>query len=100
MFGIEAHPATTRPGLWNGLLSARFPLVVSQSFAFLSRPAARAVMERKQNQMLSARDRAASQVEGLSEALDELMSGRFAMGEHQANVLVYGDDLGVLADNL
>ena len=100
MFGIKEYPATTRPGLWNGLLSARFPLVASQSFAFLSKPAARAVMERKQNQMLSARDRAASQVEGLSEALDELMSGRFAMGDHQANLLVYGDDPRQLADNL
>ena len=100
MFGIKEYPATTRPGLWNGLLSARFPLVASQSFAFLSKPAARAVMERKQNQMLSARDRAASQVEGLNEALDELMSGRFAMGDHQANLLVYGDDPRELADNL
>jgi type IV secretion system protein VirB4 len=100
MFGIKEYPATTRPGLWNGLLSARFPLVASQSFAFLSKPAARAVMERKQNQMVSARDRAASQVEGLNEALDELMSGRFAMGDHQANLLVYGDDPRQLADNL
>ena len=100
MFGIKEYPATTRPGLWNGLLSARFPLVASQSFAFLSKPAARAVMERKQNQMLSARDRAASQVEGLNEALDELMSGRFAMGDHQANLLVYGGDPRQLADNL
>ena len=100
MFGIKEYPATTRPGLWNSLLSARFPLIASQSFAFLSKTAARAVMERKQNQMLSARDRAASQVEGLSEALDELMSGRFAMGDHQASVLVYGDDPRQLADNL
>jgi len=85
MFGVKEDPATTRPGLWNGLLSARFPLVASQSFTFLSKPAARAVMERKQNQMLSARDRAASQVASLNDALDELMSGRFAMGDHQAN---------------
>jgi len=100
MFGIKEYPATTRPGVWNALLSARFPLVASQSFSFLSKPAGRAVMERKQNQMLSARDRAASQVSGLSDALDELMSGRFAMGDHQANLLVYGDDPRQLADNL
>ena len=94
LFGIKEYPATTRPGLWNGLLSARFPLIVSQSFSFLSKAAARAVMERKQNQMLSARDRATSQVAGLSEALDDLMSNRFAMGDHQASLLVYGDTPG------
>jgi len=100
IFGVKEYPATTRPGLWNGLLSARFPFVASQSFSFLSKAAARAVMERKQNQMLSARDRAASQIEGLGDALDDLMSGRFAMGDHQASLLVYGDDPRSLADNL
>ncbi|MBK1976169.1 VirB4 family type IV secretion/conjugal transfer ATPase [Brevundimonas diminuta] len=100
LFGIKEYPATTRPGLWNGLLSARFPFVASQSFTFLSKAAARAVMERKQNQMLSARDRAASQVAGLGDALDDLMSNRFALGDHQASVLVYGDDPRSLADHL
>ena len=100
MLGIKEYPATTRPGLWNGLLSARFAFVASQSFAFLSKAAARAVLERKQNQMLSARDRAASQLSGLSDALDDLMSNRFAMGDHQASVLVYGEDPQRLGDNL
>jgi type IV secretion system protein VirB4 len=100
MFGVKEYPAVTRPGLWNGLLSARFAFVASQSFTFLSKSAARAVMERKQNQMLSARDRAASQIAGLSDALDDLMSNRFAMGDHQASVLVYGDDPRQLSDNL
>jgi type IV secretion system protein VirB4 len=50
ILGIKEYPALTRPGLWNGLLAARFPLVAAQSFSFLSKAAARAVMERKQNQ--------------------------------------------------
>jgi len=100
IFGVKEYPAVTRPGIWNGLLSARFAFVASQSFSFLSKAAARAVMERKQNQMLSARDRAASQIAGLGDALDDLMSNRFAMGDHQASVLIYGDDPRQLADNL
>lgn len=100
MFGIKEYPATTRPGLWNGLLSAPFPLTASQSFTFLSKPAARAVMERKQNQMLSARDRAASQIAGLGEALDDLVSNRFVMGDHQAGVLVFGDTPAQLSEHL
>jgi len=100
MLAIKEYPAATRPGLWDGLLDARFAFVVSQSFAFLSKPAARAVMERKQNQMVSARDRAASQIDGLSEALDDLVSNRFVMGEHHASILVQGDDPAPLADHL
>ena len=100
LFGIKDYPATTRPGLWNGLLSAPFPLVVSQSFSFLSKTAAQAVMTRKQNQMLSARDRAASQVDDLDTALDDLMSNRFVMGEHQASVMVYGETPRALTDHM
>nr|WP_314433995.1 VirB4 family type IV secretion/conjugal transfer ATPase [uncultured Brevundimonas sp.] len=100
VLAIKEYPATTRPGLWDGLLTAPFGFVASQSFAFLSKPAARAVMERKQNQMVSVRDRAASQVEGLDAALDDLVSNRFVMGEHQASVLVLGDTLPALADHL
>ena len=86
VLGVKEYPAVTRPGVWNGLLSARFGFIASQSFAFLSKAAARAVMERKQNQLLSSRDRAASQIAGLSDALDDLASNRFAMGDHQASV--------------
>jgi type IV secretion system protein VirB4 len=100
LFGIKEYPAATRPGLWDGLLSAPFPLVAAQSFSFLSKTAAQALMSRKQNQMLSARDRAASQIEALDTALDELMSNRFVMGDHQASVLVYGDSPRALADHL
>lgn len=91
VLAIKEYPATTRPGLWDDLLSVRFGFVISQSFAFLSKASARAVMERKQNQMVSARDRAASQITGLSDALDDLVSNRFVMGEHQASILVHGD---------
>ena len=100
LFGIKEYPATTRPGLWDGLLSAPYPLVASQSFSFLSKTAARAVMTRKQNQMLSAGDRAASQISDLDTALDDLMSNRFVMGDHQASVLVYGESPRALAEHM
>jgi type IV secretion system protein VirB4 len=100
VLGVKEYPATTRPGMWDELLSARFGFVASQSFTFLSKASARAIMERKQNQMLSARDRAASQIDGLSAALDDLTSNRFVMGDHQASFLVFGAAPRDLADNL
>jgi type IV secretion system protein VirB4 len=100
LLGVKEYPARTCPGLWDGLLSAPFPLIAAQSFAFLSKTAARAVMERKQNQLVSARDRAASQVDDLDAALDELISNRFVMGEHQASVLVYGDTPTALGERM
>ena len=101
ILGIKEYPARTRPGLWDALLSAPFPFVEAQSFAFLSKTAAEGVMARKQNQLLSARDHAASQIDSLDAALDDLTSNhRFAMGEHQASVAVYGEDRAALAEHL
>jgi type IV secretion system protein VirB4 len=47
MFGIKEYPASTRPGLLNALLSAPFELIVTQSFAFLSKADAKTVLTRK-----------------------------------------------------
>lgn len=100
ILAVKEYPASTRPGLWDALLTAPFGFVASQSFVFLSKPAARAVLERKQNQMVSARDRAASQVQGLDAALDDLESNRFVMGEHQASLLVLAESPATLASCL
>lgn len=100
IFGIKEYPATTRPGLWDGLLKAPYPFVATQSFAFLSKASARAIMERKQNLLIRSNDRALSQVDGLDEAIDDLVSNRFVMGEHQLSLLVYGASTKDLADNM
>lgn len=91
LFGLKEYPASTKPGLLNGLLSAPFELVVSQSFSCLSKADAKTVMTRKQNQLLSANDPAASQIVGLADALDDLESNRFVMGDHHLSVLVKAD---------
>lgn len=93
MLGIKEYPATTKPGLWNDLLKVNFPFVCSQSFTFMSKSAARSIMERKQNQMTQSKDRAGSQVAAIDDALDDLVSNRFVMGEHQFSLLVYGQTL-------
>ncbi|MBM3579029.1 MAG: VirB4 family type IV secretion/conjugal transfer ATPase [Alphaproteobacteria bacterium] len=100
MFGIKEYPASTKPGLLNGLLSLPFELVLTQSFAFLSKADAKTVLTRKQNQLVSARDPAASQIEELSDALDDLESNRFALGDHHLSALVYAETPRQLAEHM
>lgn len=100
ILGIKEYPAATRPGLWDGLLKAPYPFVATQSFAFLSKASARAIMERKQNLLIRSNDRASSQVDALDDAIDDLVSNRFVMGEHQFSLLVYGGSTKELAENM
>lgn len=49
MFGFKEYPARTRPGMFDGLLTVPYELILTQSFSFLSKSDAKTVMGRKQN---------------------------------------------------
>lgn len=98
IFSFREYPAKTRPGMLNTLLSADFPLVLSQSYAFLTRAQAHGRLAMKSSQMSSAGDKALSQIEGLAEAEDALASNEFVMGSHHLSLAVYADDLQQLGD--
>lgn len=97
---FKEYPARTRAGMLDGLLGLPFEFILSQSFVCLAKPDAKAVMARKQNQMLSAGDRAASQIEELDSGLDDLESNRFVLGEHHLTLLVFAPDPRLLRDRL
>jgi type IV secretion system protein VirB4 len=98
IFSFREYPAKTRPGMLNTLLSADFPLVLSQSYAFLTRAQAHGRLAMKSSQMTSAGDKALSQIEGLAEAEDALASNEFVMGSHHLSLAVYAEDLRQLGD--
>jgi type IV secretion system protein VirB4 len=100
MFGFKEYPAGTRPGMFDGLLTVPYELVLTQSFSFLSKSDAKTVMGRKQNQMVSAGDKAGSQLEELDDALDELESNRFVLGDHHLTLTVFAGSVKELTDNL
>jgi len=98
IFSFREYPAKTRPGMLNTLLSADFPLVLSQSYAFLTRAQAHGRLAMKSSQMTSAGDKALSQIEGLADAEDALASNEFVMGSHHLSLAVYAEDLRQLGD--
>ena len=62
-FGLREYPATTWPGMFDAVLAAPYSCVLTQTFGFLGKQDAQDVMSRKQNQMLTAGDKASSQTE-------------------------------------
>ncbi|CAH1658499.1 VirB4 family type IV secretion/conjugal transfer ATPase [Chelatococcus asaccharovorans] len=100
LFGFKEYPARTRPGMLNGLVTLPCEFILSQSFAFIAKCDARAILSRKQNQMVSAGDRAGSQLDALDDALDDLESNRFVLGEHHLTLAVFSDALADLPECL
>ena len=100
MLSFKEYPATTRPGMLDGILTSPSELILSQSFSFVSKADARTILGRKQNQMLSSGDKAASQIEELDDAMDDLESNRFVLGEHHLSLAVFAPTVKDLTDHL
>jgi type IV secretion system protein VirB4 len=98
IYAFREYPAATRPGMLNTLLSADFPFVLSQSFAFLTRAQAHARLTTKANQMVSSGDKAVTQIADLKRAEDELAGNAFVMGSHHLSLAVYAQGRKELAD--
>lgn len=100
ILGIQAYPATTHSTMLNQLLSAPYGFVLTQSFTFLQQDTARGMLKRARNRMINAGDDAESQIEEIGYALDDVMSRRFVMGEHHFSLLVKGQTMRALTDNI
>ncbi|MDG4868608.1 VirB4 family type IV secretion/conjugal transfer ATPase (plasmid) [Guyparkeria sp. 1SP6A2] len=100
MLAIGEYPEGTEPGLLNVLLTAPFPVTVTQSFSLLSRPVAIELLNRQKGRLESTGDLAASQIEALDDGLDDLASGRIVMGNHHLSVSVLAETAKELRDNV
>ena len=92
ILGIKEYPSPSVVGMFNGLLSAPFPFVLTQSFSFLSKATSQGLLQRQYNRMGNAGDFAISQAEELKDALDALTSNEFVMGDHHFTLQVLADE--------
>ncbi|MCB0430714.1 MAG: VirB4 family type IV secretion/conjugal transfer ATPase [Flavobacteriales bacterium] len=80
--GAKEYPEITAPGMINALLSAPFPIILTQTFRFISRAVALEMMRRQRQRMRMSHDVSESLIEEIDIGMDDLASGRFVMGEH------------------
>jgi type IV secretion system protein VirB4 len=91
MLGIKEYPTPTTVGMYNALLSAPFPFVLTQSFTFLSKATGQGLLQRQHARMANAGDFAVSQAQELVDALDALTSNEFVMGDHHLSLQVLAE---------
>lgn len=97
---IFDYPAETEPGQINNLMESGFEFILTQSFSALSRPAAKGFLSKQQKNLIDAKDVATEQIDQINDALNQLISGQFVMGEHHASVTVFGDTSPEVRDYL
>ena len=93
MFGMREYPSSTRPGVFDGLLSAPYRLCLTQTYGCIVKGDALDNMSKKGRQMGSAGDRATSQREALVEAADMVQANRMQMGDHHLSLIAYADKI-------
>jgi type IV secretion system protein VirB4 len=93
MFGMKEYPASTWPGMFAALSVAQYRCTLFQSFRFLAKATADTIMNRKQNFMLGAGDKAYEQIEELRVAGNDLMANKFVMGGHTLSVIAFADSM-------
>ena len=99
MLGIKEYPTPSVVGLCNALLSAPFPFVLTQSFAFLTKATAQGLLQRQSARMANAGDFAVTQAAELTDALDALTGNEFVMGDHHFTLQVLADPIETQAGN-
>jgi type IV secretion system protein VirB4 len=92
-FGAKDMMELCPPGAFDGFLKAQIRTTIHQSFRPLRKVPSLEVMGRQQNRMVSAGDRAFSQIKSLDVAMDEVQSGRMAMGDYHLVVTAFADDI-------
>ena len=97
---IKEYPERTYPEMFRSIMDLPFDCNWVQSFAFVEKETARKLFVQQRNRLRSSGDEAVSQVTDLDQALDDLISNRFVVGEHNATLVVYGESVPKLSDNL
>jgi type IV secretion system protein VirB4 len=100
MLSVKHYPTKTRPGMLNGLLTAPYPVVMHNSFAFEDRASTEAGYVLKMQQMQNIDDLAESARDDLKKELNQVSSNLVNVGMHDFGLAVYAETAGELDVNV
>lgn len=93
MISMKDYPVRSTAGLLDNVVRLPFEMALTESFAFVERQPALDRMNLALRRMRAGDDEAVSLRRELSEAKDDVASGRAAFGEHHLSMMVRGQSL-------
>jgi type IV secretion system protein VirB4 len=100
ILNIKEYPDGTYPGILNGLKYLDFEYVITHSFSPMGRHDALKALDRTKGMMISSGDKAVSQIIEMDQAMDQLSSGNFVLGEYHFTMAVFAPDQSLLSQNI
>lgn len=100
IISVKEYAPFSYEGVLDGMLQMPFEFIITQSFSFANRTVAIGKMQLQQNRMIQSEDKAVSQIQEISEALDMAMSGDIGFGEHHLTILCIDTDQKSLENTL
>src|SRR5438034_6597652 len=89
---VKEYPDMTDYDMLDRFLNLPVEMVIAQSYHFEDRPTSAKEIEVQQKRLEQSDDKAADQIDDLTEAMSDVASGRVAMGWHHLAVLVKAAD--------
>jgi len=89
---VKEYPDMTDYDMLDRFLNLPVEMVIAQSYHFEDRPTSAKEIEVQQKRLEQSDDKAADQIDDLTEAMSDVASGRVAMGWHHLSVLVKAAD--------
>jgi len=89
---IKDYAAQTYSGVFDGLLIADTDYILTQTFLPLNSNKAQSDIELQQKRLNMQGDKAISQIEELTQAMDDLASGEAIFGKYSFAMIVFGDN--------
>ena len=89
---VKEYPDLTDYDMLDKFLNLPVEMVITQSYHFEDRPTSTKEIEVQQKRLDQSEDKAADQIDDLTDAMSDVASGRVAMGWHHLSVLVKAAD--------
>lgn len=100
LLNIKEYTDGTYPGILNGLKYLDFEYVITHSFSPMGRQDALKALDRTKGAMISSGDKAVSQIGELDQAMDQLASGNFVLGQYHFSMAIYALNQELLSQQI
>ncbi|MGN6424267.1 MAG: VirB4 family type IV secretion/conjugal transfer ATPase [Asticcacaulis sp.] len=94
---IQDYPKWTESGVANAILYADYEFIETQSFSILNRRDAQSALEQQRGQMHAAEDASETEINEITEALDDLTSGQIDVGEYHYSLAILTESADALS---